>query len=251
MKIATSAFLLLAIFSFSPASAPSGAEAADGPAPKSADRARDKSLDDELLKGLADETVEGLDVTKDEAKPPDHRQPGDDLDDELLRGLGDGEDVTLAGGQDPLSDISGRMREVERLIAEADAGESTQGKQREIAEEMEKLIRQLRKRCQACKQSSSQRQETAGRGKVVQPDQANQPTDQPASDSSDRLNDEKAKKPGAAAMREMAKAAWGHLPEHLREQMTQSPTLEFLPQYLLLIEDYYKTLAKSSEKDRK
>jgi hypothetical protein len=223
----------------------------DDPAPKSTARGKDKSLDDELLEGLADDTVEGVKGRKDEGKSPEHRQSGGDLDDELLRGLGDGEDIKLEEGQDPLSNISSRMREVERLIAEADAGEGTQGKQREIAEEMEKLIRQLQKQCQAGKQGSSKRQKTAGRGKVGQPDQAERSSDQPARDSSDRLNDEKAKKPDAAAMREMVKAAWGHLPEHLREQMMQMPTPEFLPKYLLQIEDYYKALAKPSERDRR
>ncbi len=218
---------------------------------KSAGRTEDRALDDELLEGLDDDTVEGLEDAKDDAKPAEHPQSRNELDDELLRGLGDGEDIKLDGGQDPLSDISGRMREVERSIAEADAGEGTQGKQRAIAEEMEKLIRQLQKQCQAGKQASSKHQKTAGRGKVGQPDQADRASDRPARDSSDRLNDEKTKKPDAAAMREMVKAAWGHLPEHLREQMAQMPTLEFLPKYLILIEDYYKALAKPSERDRR
>ena len=244
--------LLLAMFCFCPVFAQSGTDSGDDPTPKSAVRTKEESLDDELLEGLADDTAEVLDGAKDDAKPPEHRPSGNELDDELLRGLGDGEDIKLdGGGQDPLSDLSGRMREVERLIAEADAGEGTQGKQREIAEEMEKLIRQLQKQCQACKQGSSKRQKTAGRGKVGQPDQQDRASDQPARDSSDRLNDEKTKKSDAVAMRAMVKAAWGHLPEHLREQMAQMPTPEFLPKYLLLIEDYYKALAKPSEKDRR
>jgi hypothetical protein len=230
--------------------AQSDAVPGDDPASRSAGRTEDKALDDELLEGLADDTVEGLGDTKD-AKPAEHPQSRNELDDELLRGLGDGEDIKLDGGHDPLSDISGRMREVERSIAEADAGEGTQGKQRAIAEEMEKLIRQLQKQCQAGKQASSKHRKTAGRGKVGQPDQADRASDQPARDSSDRLNDEKTKKLDAAAMREMVKAAWGHLPEHLREQMAQMPTPEFLPKYLMLIEDYYKALAKPSERERR
>ena len=40
------------------------------------------------------------------------------------------------------------------------------------------------------------------------------------------------------------KDAWGHLPQHAREQMLQNSPERFLPQYELLIEQYYKRLAE-------
>ncbi|HEV3024900.1 MAG TPA: hypothetical protein VGX76_20635 [Pirellulales bacterium] len=210
-------------------------------------RSKATSLDDELLVGLDGDPVDGIDEAKRDSSAAKRSSSGG-IDDELLRGLGDGEDVQLEGDQDPLSTISGRMHEVERLIADANAGEGTQDKQRQISAEMEKLIRQLQKQCQACKQASSKRQRNAGSSRAGQNDQAQRASDQAARDSSNRLDEKKAEKPDVAAMREMVKAAWGHLPEHLRQQMEQSPSVEFLPQYLVLIEDYFKVLAKGQRR---
>jgi hypothetical protein len=254
MRIAPVFLALSVAVSVAPAQAQSDADKSTGKAPAASRRAKDKSLDDELLEGLGDNRVEGLDDAND-AKPAgkssQSRAAGNELDDELLKGLGDGEDIELAGEKDPISKLSGRMREVERMIADADAGKQTQGKQRAIADEMEKLIRELQKQCQASKLGSSKRQKNSGRGKVGQPDSNEQPSNQASRESSDRLNEKKTEKPDAAAMAEMLKAAWGHLPEHLRPEMVQSTTLEFLPEYLMLIEDYFKALAKGERESRK
>jgi len=52
-----------------------------------------------------------------------------------------------------------------------------------------------------------------------------------------------------AAMHELMKDVWGQLPQHDREQMSQSAPEQFLPKYELLIEKYYKRLAEQ-QKDR-
>jgi hypothetical protein len=244
--------LVLACFIALPAVSYAVEEESDGTG--ETERAKAKSLDDELLDGLRGNGDEGIDETK-RPSAQAKRSQSKRLDDELLQGLrngeeGEGEDIQLEGEQDPLSKISGRMHEVERLIADADAGEGTQDKQREIADEMEKLIRQLQKQCQACKQASGKRPRNAASSRAGQGEQAQRPSDQPARDSSNRLDDKKAEKPDTAAMRDLVKAAWGHLPEHLRQQMEQSPSVEFLPQYLVLIEDYFKALAKENGRGR-
>jgi hypothetical protein len=217
---------------------------------KAAERAREKALDDELLEGLGDDEGDDEAATT-SPSGVSKRETADALDDELLRGLSEGEESELDGPRDPLADISDKMREVEQLIARSEAGELTQGKQREVADAMDKLIRQLTKQCQQCKQNSGKRPQSSGRGKVDQPELAMKPSDQAARDSSDRLSEKKPEKPDAAAMGEMVKAAWGHLPAHLRPEMEQWPTLEFLPEYLLLIEDYFKALANYPTRDRR
>ncbi|HEV3003620.1 MAG TPA: hypothetical protein VGX78_04135, partial [Pirellulales bacterium] len=240
-------FVTLPARSIAGAIEPAAGESESDDASDEPQRSRVTSLDDELLEGLDGDPIDGIDEAKCDSPAAKQTSSGG-IDDELLRGLGDGEDVQLEGGQDPLSTISGRMHEVERLIADADTGEGTQDKQRLISAEMEKLIRQLQKQCQACKQASSKRQRNTGSSRAGQNDQAQRASDQAARDSSNRLDEKKAEKPDVAAMREMVKAAWGHLPDHLRQQMEQSPSVEFLPQYLVLIEDYFKVLAKGERR---
>jgi hypothetical protein len=46
---------------------------------------------------------------------------------------------------------------------------------------------------------------------------------------------------------QLLKDFWGHLPPHAREQMLQSHSDEFLPQYELEIEQYYKRLSEENE----
>ena len=40
------------------------------------------------------------------------------------------------------------------------------------------------------------------------------------------------------------KQLWGELPQRDREQMLQLPVEEFLPEYELLIEDYFRRLSE-------
>ena len=45
----------------------------------------------------------------------------------------------------------------------------------------------------------------------------------------------------------MVKDLWGQLPPHAREQLLQSSSDEFLPQYELEIEKYYRRLAEEQQ----
>ena len=47
-------------------------------------------------------------------------------------------------------------------------------------------------------------------------------------------------------MRGMMKRLWGELPERQREQMMQMPLEEFLPEYELMIEDYFRRLSEKN-----
>jgi hypothetical protein len=237
------------------------------------------SLDDELLRDLEEGGPE--EVSSDEPPAPtepagesaaaepnaDDRgrardksssQPaaGDSLDEELLEGLGGIDDLPGESGDpapgdsaqsndaDPLSQLSRRMREVESLIAQAQSDASIQEKQRTIVADLAKLIEEMRKRQQQQSSSSGKSQQTASRNQP-QPGRpaGSKPGQKPARDSSERLRNDKARKPDPAEMDALLKDVWGHLPARERQQMDQYMVEEFLPKYELEIEHYFKALA--------
>ena len=67
---------------------------------------------------------------------------------------------------------------------------------------------------------------------------------EPARESSDRLDRDSAKQPEKGDVNELVKELWGHLPERSREQMMQSFSEEFLPKYEREIQQYYRRLSE-------
>lgn len=223
-------------------------------------KATPPATDDPLLKKLNQDLFNNLekelfdDVPNPKGKAPTDapagKQPSADpeLDRELMRGLG-GEDI----GQDeadPLVSVGRRMREVESLIAGQKTGQTTQELQQQIVKDLDGLIREMRQRSQSQSSSSSSQQRQGTRsGKVQQPgsatgNQSQQLGQRPARDSTDRLSQNKAQRPDPEALQEMMKRVWGHLPQREREQMQQSLNEQFLPQYELQIEQYFKALVE-------
>lgn len=224
------------------------------------------SLDDELLKGLGGDPLDDVPKSKPAApptKPPDAKpaikKPAENpLDDELLRDLGDdsaprrspaGEDV----GDDEISRLTRRMREVERLIRSRQTDEATQAEQKKILAEIETLIEQCSRQSSSSGGASKpQPGQTAQRGKVRQPGapqpgqgrSANQPGSAPARDSVEGVRKDEKLPPDLGQLSEQVKAVWGELPPRVRQQMLESATELALPKYELLIERYFKSLAE-------
>jgi len=198
-----------------------------------------------------------------DAEMPDDAAPEENaLDDELFRDLEGGEDLG-AEGENPLVRLGERMREVEELIAAKRSGPDTQRLQREIAEELAKIIEQAKQQQQQqqSSQSQSQQQRTAERRQVRQPmprpggqqpmpgsQAATQPAESPAEDSTERLDPDKLEEVDMAHMNGLMKRLWGKLPDkEQREQMLQLSIEQFLPKYSESIEQYFQRLAEQEE----
>jgi hypothetical protein len=213
-----------------------------------------KKLNQDLFNDLDKELFDGVPQPKNKppADAPAGKQPSTDpdLDRELMRGL-DGEDIGQEEA-DPLVTVGRRMREVESLIAGQKTGQTTQEMQQQIVKDLDTLIREMRNRSQSqSSSSSSQQQQQTRSGKPQQPQSAQsgkqgqqRPGNSPARDSTSQLNQNKAARPDKDQLQEMMKHVWGHLPQREREQMQQSMKEEFLPQYELQIEQYFKALVE-------
>jgi hypothetical protein len=226
----------------SPSKKPSAAAPAQKP-----DR---PALEDALLKDLDNELLEGAGDLKGRPKTGPSRD--DPLDEKTtLEPSDSGEDIgSSAHDDDPLVHISQEMRSVENLIS----GQTKNGKpepiQRQILSDLAKLIEQAEKQCAAQQPSSGKgkkSQQVVKRQSVKQskPSAGNgKPSTKPAQDSTDRLRQTEAARVDPAAVKGMLKDSWGNLPPKAREQMLQNSPEQFLPQYELMIEKYYKRLAE-------
>lgn len=209
-------------------------------------------LDDALLKDLDNELLEGASAAPQRpAKPPGKSPPPSDEPPapEML----DGEDVGQpSADQDPLLHISDEMRMAEQWMTEGKRGPHAQQVQQRIVEDLARLIRQAEQQQQAQQQSGksqskpgqqSQRQ-SAKQSQPMGGGQAGGESNKPAQDSTDRMGKAEAARPDPKTFQRLLKDSWGHLPVRDREQVLQHSPEQFLPQYELLIERYYKRLSE-------
>lgn len=130
----------------------------------------------------------------------------------------------------PLPNITRRMLDVERRLAQLGVGPSTQDRQQVILDELDKLIEQLeeqRKQQQQQLASGS----PAGQDGSAEPAEESRPGELKGSGEVDRK-------------RLVSGDAWGALPAAERARLTQEITRDFPPHYRGLIEDYFRTLAE-------
>ena len=119
--------------------------------------------------------------------------------------------------------------------------------QQGVVSDLDQLIASLSKQCQCqggqCDkppQPNANSQPKPG----SKPGAATAKSQAPARDSTDRLNSTAAQPADKGNVDEAVKKLWGNLPERSREQMLQSFSDEFLPQYQLEIEQYYRRLSE-------
>ena len=150
----------------------------------------------------------------------------------------------------PLVSVARRMQRAELLIGQIDSGTRTQEIQRDIVANLDELIKQAQKQCGSCKPSPKQRQvdskdpsQKKEPGKEPKPSPAD-PDAKPSSDSQAQPGSSSVERPDMGEMETLAKSIWGELPEVARQQMLEPLVEQFLPKYELLIEQYYKRLAK-------
>jgi hypothetical protein len=179
--------------------------------------------------------------------PPDRAHPRfDDL----------GEDIGAPSGPLSLVRVRQGMERAETLLADPRAVADARMVQKQVVAQLDQLIEELSKQCQACQQGAGQPKPVAGQRLGPKPGQPKTAMGRGKSaprDSSDRL-DQSSGQPGDnddsdTELDALVKDLWGHLPERSREQMLQSFSTEFLPKYELEIEEYYRRLSEKGEAD--
>jgi len=221
LALAAATFTLLASVNWAAAQT---RPAVDKPATKS--RSLDQQLlddlDRELLKGLP-RAAKSLERGDKEAAPSTNREKSPETD------------GRSADSQNPLANIAQRMRSVEGRIAARDTSAATQAEQAKILAELEALL--------AAAGQAKQQQGKAGGAAQAGVGTGNASAGPPR-DSTDRIERGNKEPVETADVKDVLRRFWGHLPDKLREEMQQSLSEQFLPQYERLIEKYYKRLAE-------
>lgn len=177
----------------------------------------------------------------------------DELEQRLRRELGE---AAISEEQQPLIEIARQMRMVEERIGQYDSGSTTQGMQQQIVADLERLIIAARRASQQDGPAAGQPQPVAGHTPLSQPNApqpaGQQPGQSPGTISAPRQGETEpgSSGPETAQLRELAKALWGELPPHAREQMLETFDEAFVPKYRLLIEQYFRRLAQPSGPDQ-
>jgi len=156
--------------------------------------------------------------------------------------------AAVAEEDNPLLEVARRMREVEGRIVRNDAGEQTQGLQRQIVADLDELIRQAQKRCQQGKSGGKLSQQDSSGGPPKQDTEATKPSEKSASTGPQRKDNGQQRKLDKQQMRTLVEQLWDvALPLQQRNELRQSPFDEFLPKYELLIEQYYRRLLEAKD----
>jgi len=212
-------------------------------------------LDQELLDGLGSDPLDPVDrnsaqpgAPRGEAGDGASRGQDEDWQQRLRRELGAAAEKE---SDNPLLEIARKMRDAQGRLDRHDAGSTTQIVQKQIVDDLEKLIDEARKAAKQCAGGQSRAQAVAARKPVGQPPaggqpQGGQPSKQPAAESSPRPRaaSQPPREVDLEQVRAIIKELWGELPEREREQMLESPPEEFLPKYELLIEEYFRRLSE-------
>jgi hypothetical protein len=171
-----------------------------------------------------------------------------------------GEDLGRPSEDSPLASIVSNMKQAGQLIAQQTLTGQTAQIQESVLSSLDELIKQSEQQnqnnSQSQQQQSQQQQQQASQRSTPKPSPANQQAGQQrpgtanaARTSSERLESGAADEAAGQGSRELLKDVWGQLPERVRQQLLQSSTDEFLPQYRDEIERYFKRLAEEEAGD--
>lgn len=222
---------------------------------------KEDALIDDLLKGLGDEADRPN--TKDQPRapgmggPPDRQPPdaqGGEADplnpeqkviDDRLEEIFGIKRKQPNQPQDPqngrMAEMIRKMRDVEQRLSQPDTGEQTREKQKEILRDLDQAIEMARRMSQMSRQRSRQPGQQGEQGQMIQ-------EESPSNDSQDGTRNMAAEKPKPRTNPlANVKDEWGHLPEHLREEMNNVFKEEMLEARKALIERYYLSVARKAK----
>jgi len=207
----------------------------------------DDGLDSDLLEDLDSDLLEGLDDI------PELSGDGDSATEDNANSAEESTDSGEPVSSDPLTRVSERMRQVEIRIADQNTATETQQIQKKIISELDILIAQMEKQCQQSsggkpKSKPKPNQQKKPEPKPNQGEATQQASDDPASESTDRVQSAEDIQTKMEELEVLVKKVWGHLPPRVREQMQNAESERILPQYESLIEAYYQRLAEDQQR---
>jgi hypothetical protein len=188
------------------------------------------------------------------AKKPEPRKDGEP------EGGADASAARLAEeAHETMARVTRNMQTSEDRLGKRDPGDATQQVQRDIVQDLDKLIelnkqRQQQQQQQQSSSSSSQQQRQQARMRRNQrnqqvnqrPQPQPQPQEQQANNS--QMGGGRSGKDDKSSIADLYKDIWGHLPETMRLEMDQYARERFMPRYSELLKQYYTTIAEKGRR---
>jgi hypothetical protein len=167
------------------------------------------------------------------------------------------------------------MKTAHEQLAQRDAGEKTQTLQKSILAELDELLKTPpqqppsdspmggggqsgssggKSSSQRDASSSPQDQRTSsgtGQSSTQRPIPGTQRDRRDAVDAEERTGPARNAEIAAARRRRLEVDVWGHLPEHLREQLLNTYGEKMVPQYEQLVRKFYEALSEPPERERR
>jgi hypothetical protein len=173
-----------------------------------------------------------------------------------------------ASGDVPLQRAVDGMREAGKRIATRDTGSATREIQRQVVDELNKLIQMARQNQSPAQSRPSQSSQQQDRAQELQksedqPEHGRKPQEtqkrdpnagderKEAQDSQERAGRGKDGQVQTLIQRRLVDAAWGHLPIRLRQKLVNIYDEKTLPQYEELVRRYFEALAEERSNDRR
>lgn len=214
------------------------------------------TVSEQLVK--ADESSEKKESVKTQKEKPEPNEPADksqpnkDQSNKQIEKL----KKWAQKNQLPIEPIIKEMERAGKLIEKQDGGKEVQQVQKQVVEDLEKLIRlveqapktSMRLQNQNNQQQQEQQQKRQDREGMQKQNNENQLSQGPARQSTDRQNEGQATPGNLNDKSNYAKDAWGHLPPAMRQQLLNIYTEKFLPQYEDQVRRYYEALAEKKKR---
>lgn len=137
-----------------------------------------------------------------------------------------------------LARILGQMRAAESRLWRQDTSAATQQVQRQIVEELAKLLAQREQ-----PPAGSRTQHAPPLNAAKSRADGNHPASGTPEGGADRTERSAGQPAQKADVHDIVGRIWGHLPDKLRDQMQGTLSEQFLPKYERVIEEYYQRLA--------
>jgi len=154
------------------------------------------------------------------------------------------------------------MREAGRRLSRSDASQTTREIQRQVLRDLDELIQSASKQRMSQQQqqqddATPQQQRPEGEPQEQRPESdASAPGARPqqtkdkTQESEDRLAESANERAKLANRRRLAAEVWGHLPDRVRERLSQHYDENYLPRYEELVRRYFEALAETNSRQK-
>ncbi|MCG8449293.1 MAG: hypothetical protein MI725_06910 [Pirellulales bacterium] len=200
-----------------------------------------------LLCGNEPSAHSGMDETLLEDLGADLLQPAQagkiaPLDERLLQQLGEDLELQHPVRNKQLSAVVAHMQAARSLLESLDKSSSASAAQEQALARLDAMIAALAEKKSQCRGGQCQKPSSPRPGKKAGNSNKAGTTAATAASAATTLAVDQSS--ALAAVGNLVKDLWGHLPERQREQILQPLSADFLPQYAAEIEAYFRDLAE-------